>query len=49
MSLWSVKSLASFEDIMSVTLTRFGALVITRSSMLLPRVGFVLSCVKRWS
>ena len=26
---------------MSVTLTRFGTLVITRSSMLLPRVGSV--------
>ena len=29
---------------MLVTLTRFGMLVITRSSMLLPRVGFLLSC-----
>ena len=35
---------------MSVTLTRFGTLVITRSSMLLPRVVFfLLSCVKRCS
>ena len=36
---------------MSVTLTRFGTLVITRSSMLLPRefFNFLLSCVKRWS
>ena len=33
----------SFGDNMSVTLTRFGTLVITRSSMLLPRVGFLLS------
>ena len=30
---------------MLVTLTRFGTLVITRSSMLMPRVGFLLSCV----
>ena len=29
---------------MSVTLTRFGTLVTTRSSMLLPGVGFLLSC-----
>ena len=27
---------------MSVALTRFGTLVITRSSMLLPRVGFFI-------
>ena len=40
MTLWSVKTPVSFGDNMSVTLTRFGTLVITRSSMLLPRVGF---------
>ena len=33
-----------FGDNISVTLTRFGTLMITRSSMLLPRVVFLLSC-----
>ena len=44
--LWSVKTPVSFRDNMSVTLTRFGTLVIKRLlSMLLPRVGFfLLSC-----
>ena len=44
MTLWSVKTPVSFGDNKSVTLTRFGTIVITRSSMLLPRVGFSLSC-----
>ena len=44
MTLWSVKPPVSFGDNISVTMTRFGTLVITRSSMLLPRVGFLLSC-----
>ena len=44
MTLWSVKNPVSFGDNMSVTLTRFGTFVITRSSMLLPRVSLLLSC-----
>ena len=39
MMLWSVKTPVSFRDNMSVTLTRFGTFVITRSSML-----FLLKC-----
>ena len=42
MTLWSVKPPVSFGDNMLVTFTRFGTLVITKSSMLLPRVGFLL-------
>ena len=34
MTLWSVKIPVPFPDNMSVTLTRFGTLVITRYSML---------------
>ena len=45
MTLWSGKTPVSFGDNISVTLTRFGTLVISRSSMLLPRVDFLLRCV----
>ena len=41
------KNPVSFGDYLSITLTRFGTLVITRSSMLLPRVGFLLSCARQ--
>ena len=44
MTLWSVETPVSFGDNISVTLARFGTLVITRSSMLFPRVAFLLSC-----
>ena len=44
MTLWSVKPSVSFGDNMFATLTRFGRLVITRSSTSLLRVGFLLSC-----
>ena len=44
MTLWSVKTPVSFGDNISATFTRFGTLVTTRSSMLLPRVGILLSC-----
>ena len=44
MTLWSVKTPVSFGDNMSVTLTQFGTLLIARSSMLLPRVGFLFIC-----
>ena len=36
-------------DNTSVTLVCFEALVITRSRILLPRVGVLLICVKKWS
>ena len=44
MMLWSVKPPHLLEIILSVTLTLYGTLVITRPSTLFPRVGFVLSC-----
>ena len=49
MTLWSVKPPVSFGDNISVTLTRFRTLVITRSlSMLLPRVVFFIKlCMSR--
>ena len=47
-TLWSVKNPVSFGDNLSVTLTRFGTLVIKRLSILLPRVGFFIElCMSR--
>ena len=46
---WSVKTPALSGDNTSVTLVCSGALVITRSRMLLPRVGVWLIYVKKWS
>ena len=46
---WSVKTPALSGDNTSVTLVCSGALVITRSRMLLPRVGVWLICVKKWA
>ena len=46
---WSVKTPALSGDNTSVTLVCSGALVITRSRMLLPRVGVWFIYVKKWS
>ena len=51
MTLWSAKKTRIFrKQSVSVTLTRFGTLVITRSiKYVVATSAFLLSCVKRWS